>query len=159
MASAPEKEHEWLQQAVGEWDVETEITMEPGQPPIKTKGTEKVRAIGGFWTIAEINGNFMDMTFTGVLTLGYDPEKKKYVGTWIDSMNNYMWKYVGSVDAAGKSLTLETKGPCPKAPGKLFNFKEVIEIKDKDHKVFTSAMQEDDGTWTTIMTAKYQRKK
>src|SRR5687767_11488998 len=49
----PAKEHEWLQQLVGEWDSESEMTMEPGAPPQKFKGTESVRAIGGFWIMAE----------------------------------------------------------------------------------------------------------
>jgi hypothetical protein len=102
----------------------------------------------------------MEMPYAGILTVGYDPEKKSYVGTWVDSMQGYMWKYTGTVDDAGKTLTLETKGPCPKKPpGTLANFKEVLELKDKDHKVFTSSMQEDDGSWTKMVTMNYRRKK
>jgi uncharacterized protein DUF1579 len=98
------------------------------------------------------------MTMTGILTIGYDVEKKSYVGTWIDSHTGYLWKYTGKVDDDGKALTLETRGPCPRKPGTLSNFKEVLERKDKDHKVFTSSMQEDDGTWTKMVVVKYQRK-
>ena len=73
-------------------------------------------------------------------------------------MNNYLWKYEGTVNEEGKTLTLETEGPCPMKPGKLSKFKEVIEFKSKDHKVFTSSMQEDDGKWSTMMTIHYRKK-
>jgi hypothetical protein len=155
----PEQEHEWLQQLAGEWDADAEAFMEPGKPPMKCKGTESIRSIGGFWIVAETKSTMMGMPFTGCLTIGYDPQKERYLGTWIDSMTSYLWKYEGTVDSAGKILTLETEGPCPASPGKLIKFKEVLEIKDKDHKRFTSSMQGEDGKWTTIMTINYRRKK
>jgi hypothetical protein len=155
---APEKEHEWLAQLVGEWNSEGEVQMAPGQPPIKCQGTESVRAIGGFWIIATNNGTFMEMPTTGVLTLGYDPEQKKYVGTWVDSMTSYLWKYEGAVDDSGKILTLLAEGPNPMAPGQTMKFRDMIELKSKDHKVLTSSVQTDDGQWQTFMTMNYRRK-
>jgi hypothetical protein len=154
----PTKEHAWLEQFAGKWDSDSEIYMEPGQPPITAKGEETARMISGFWLMAENTSEVFDTQVTGILTLGYDVEGKSYVGTWIDSMTGYMWKYTGSVDDEGKSITLRTKGPCPKKPGTHANFKEVLELKDKDHKVFTSFMQEDDGSWTKMVTINYRRK-
>jgi hypothetical protein len=73
-------------------------------------------------------------------------------------MTDYMWQYTGSVE--GKKLTLESKGPCPlKPPGTLVNFRETLELKDKDHKVFTSSFQDDDGTWKELVTINSTRKK
>jgi hypothetical protein len=122
----PQKEHEWLKQLVGEWDTEGECVTEPGKPPMKTKGSESTRAIGGFWTLSEHKGDAMGTPFTGILTLGYSAEKKKYVGTWIDSMGSHLWTYEGSLDASGKVLSLETEGPSNEGPGKTCKFKEVI---------------------------------
>ena len=155
----PTKEHAWLEQFAGEWDSESEMYMVPDQPPIKATGEETARMVGGFWLLAENKGKVFEMPMTGILTVGYDAEKKSYVGTWIDSMTGYMWTYKGTVNDKGKALTLETKGPCPKKPGTLSNFKEVLELTDKDHKVFTSSMQEDDGSWTKMVTVNYRRKK
>jgi hypothetical protein len=156
----PVKEHGWLQQFVGEWVTSVEVMMEPGQPPTQGKGEESARMLGGFWLIGEGKGEMEGVqgAMTSLLTLGYDAEKRKYVGTWVDSMNSYLWKYEGSVDASGKVLTLETVGPCPLKPG-LVRFREVTEFRSKDHRVFTSSMQDDDGRWVTLVRADYRRKK
>jgi hypothetical protein len=156
---APQKEHEWLKLLVGEWESESECIAEPGKPPVKAKGTESARSLGGFWVLGEGKSEMGGMKFSNVLTIGYDPEKKKYVGTWVDSLTSVLWKYEGTVDATGKILTLETEGPCPMAPGKISKFKEVIEFKTPDHKVFTSSMQGDDGKWVTFVTVNSKRKK
>jgi hypothetical protein len=55
--------------------------------------------------------------------------------------------------------TMEIEGPCPTAPGKFSAFKDTVEFKSQDHKVFTSSMQGDDGKWTTNMKIEYRRKK
>ena len=155
----PTKEHAWLHQAVGEWDTEGEASMGPDGPKITCKGRETVRAVGKFWTVTENKMTVMEMPMTGIMTLGYDPEKKKYVGTWVDSMTSHLWHYTGTVDAAGKRLTLEAEGPSMAAPGKLAKYRETIEFTDKDHKVFTSSIQDDDGTWVQFMTMKGTRRK
>ena len=154
----PVKEHEWLQQIVGEWDAVVEVKMDPAKPPEKSKGTESGRMIGGFWAVIENRGEMMGAPFTGILTLGFDPDKKKYVGTWVDSMSSYLWRYEGTVDPTGKILTLETEGPSFEAPGKMCKFVESTELKGKDHKVFTSKFEKD-GKWVTAVTIDYTRKK
>jgi hypothetical protein len=156
---AAEKEHEWLKQLAGEWESEAECAIEPGKPPVKVKGTESAHMLGGFWVIGHSKSEIMGMPYTSMMTIGYDPEKKKYVGTWVDSMTSFAWKYEGTLDASGKVLTLNTEGPCPMKPGQLSKFKEVIEIKDKDHKTFSSSMQTEDGKWVTFMTLNSRRKK
>lgn len=158
-AEAPAREHEWLKQLAGEWDSKIEATMEPGKPPLKCEGTEFARAVGGFWIVAEHRNVVMGQPMTGVMTVGYDPEKKKYIGTWVDSGSHHLWRYEGTVDAAGKTLTLEAEGPNPMAQGKMAKFRDSVEVKDKDHKVLRSAIQTDDGKWVTFMTGNYTRKK
>ena len=70
-----------------------------------------------------------------------------------------MWKYVGSVDATGKILTLNAEGPNMHNPTKTAKYKDVFEVKGPDHHVLTSHILGDDGKWTKFMTANYKRKK
>jgi hypothetical protein len=93
------------------------------------------------------------------MTLGYDPQKKRYVGTWIGSMMTHLWVYDGALEAAERVLTLDTEGPDMAAAGKLAKYQDVIEFKSPNHRVLTSHVLGDDGTWHEFMTAHYERKK
>jgi hypothetical protein len=152
----PQKEHEWLKQLEGEWETEAEMVVEAGKPTVKCKGTESIRSLGNFWSVSELKGDFMGTPVTGIMTVGYDPQKKKYVGTWVCSMCDWLCHYEGKVD--GKVLTLETEGPDP-TTGKTVKMRDVIEIKSKDQKVMTSSMLGEDGKWVTFMTMTSRRKK
>lgn len=154
---APEKEHEWLSQFVGEWESNSEATMGPGQPAIKLKGTMQSRKLGGFWVVSELQGDMMGTPMDAIQTIGYDPKSKKYVGTWVDSMMNHMWKYEGTVDSTGKILTLEAKGPNFMVEGKETRFRDAYEFKSADHIVATSSMLGEDGKWVTFMTGNVRR--
>jgi hypothetical protein len=151
----PAKEHEWLKQMEGEWITEAEAIMAPGQPPVKCKGTESVRSLGGIWFVNELKTDMLGSQMIGHMTVGFDTEKKKYVGTWICNMDPEMMTYEGTVD--GKTLSLVTEGKNP-LTGKKCKMKDVIEIKDKDNKVLTSFIQGDDGKWTQFMTMTSKRK-
>ena len=156
----PQKEHAWLQNLVGEWTSEMECVMGPDQPPIKNKGIESVRSIGGLWTMGEGSGEMPDGNkMTSMMTLGYDPQKQRFGGTFIASMMTHMWVYEGTLDAAGKVLTLDTEGPGMSGDGKMMKYKDIITFVDDDHRILTSRVQGDDGQWTEFMTAHYRRKK
>jgi hypothetical protein len=153
----PEKEHQWLKQFVGQWDSESEAKMSPDQPPMKCTGTMSSRMLGGFWLVAELTGEMPGMTVTAIQTIGYDPAKKKYVGTWVDSVTTYMWKYEGTVDDSGKTLVLEAEGPNFMAGDKIMKFRDAYTFKSKDHIVTTSSAQSEDGSWVQFMTGHFRR--
>lgn len=160
MEAEARKEHEWLQKLVGDWTAEMECVMGPDQPPMKSKGTESVRSIGGLWTQGEGSGEAPDGSkVTSVMTLGYDPDKQRFVGSFIASMMTHMWLYEGTLDASGKVLTLDTKGPGMSGGGKMMKYQDVIQIIDDNHRVLTSRVRGDDGQWTQFMTAHYRRTK
>jgi hypothetical protein len=151
------KEHDWLQQFLGDWRCEMTADMGPGQPPAKSEGSESVRAIGGIWIQGEGHGPMPDGGMaTMLLTLGYDPQKQRYVGTWLGSMMTYLWVYEGGVE--GNVLTLDTVGPdMSGTPGKLIRYQDTHEFKSRDHRVLTSRMWRDDGQWLQFMRADYYR--
>jgi hypothetical protein len=159
MQAEPQKEHHWLQKLVGEWTYETAAIVGPDQPPEKSTGTESVRSLGGLWILAEAQGEMPGCgPVTMIITLGYDPEKQRYVGTWIGSMMTYLWMYNGEMDAHERVLTLNSEGPAMSGDGKMAKYKDVIEVKSNDHRVMTSHVLGDDGQWHQFMTVNYRRK-
>ncbi len=160
----PREEHRWLQKLVGEWNTEAECSAGPDDPPMKSRGTESVRSIGGLWIVANGTGEVPGGgTANMILTVGYDPKKKRYTGTWIGSMMTHLWVYDGEVEPDGKTLSLYVKGPKMGEQGFIEGeevmYREQIHFVSDDHRTWTSAMQNDDGSWTTVMTANYHRKK
>lgn len=160
MNTEPQKEHNWLDKFVGEWTYETEAASEPGKPSEKYTGTESVRSLNGIWILCEGKGEVPGGgTSTTMMTLGYDPLKKRYVGTFIGSMMTYLWLYEGDLDPTENALTLEAEGPSFTAEGQMGKYKDVIEFKSDDHRVMTSNFLGDDGNWHEFMRADYRRTK
>ena len=154
----PQKEHQWLQKLVGDWTFESECVMGPDQPPMKSSGTESVRSLGGLWTLGEGRGEMPGGGIgTTLMTLGYDPARKRFVGTFVGSMMTHLWVYDGALDPDGKVLTLDAEGPSFAGDGKLVKYQDIIEFKSDDHRVLSSQMLGDDGKWHRFMTANYRR--
>jgi Protein of unknown function (DUF1579) len=159
MHAEPQKQHQWLDRLIGEWTSETEYTMGSDQPPSKIKGTEVVRSLGGVWIIAEGAGEMPDASSgKTMMTLGFNPQSDRFVGTFIGSMMTHLWIYNGSLDAAQKRLTLETEGP-NFSQGAIAPYKDIIEFVSDDHRIMTSQILMDDGNWNHFMTAHYRRQK
>ncbi|HUL10832.1 MAG TPA: DUF1579 domain-containing protein [Methylococcaceae bacterium] len=160
MNTEPQNEHQWLQKLVGEWTYESECSMGSDKPPEKFKGSESVRSLGDLWVLCEGRGEMPGGGMaTTLMTLGYDPQKQRYVGTWVGSMMTHLWVYDGYLDPEEKVLMLNAEGPSWAEEGKLAKYKDVIEIQSDDHRVLRSHMLGDDGQWHQFMTAHYRRNK
>ncbi len=156
MQAEPQAEHQWLEQLIGEWTYES---RGEGCPDAWT-GTESVRSIGGVWVQCEGRGEMPGGgSATMMITLGYDPLKGRYVGTWIGSMMTYFWVYEGDMDSETNTLTLSAEGPSFTEEGKMGQYRDIIQIKSPDHHVMTSHTLREDGTWHNFMTADYRRVK
>ena len=87
MTAKPVKEHEVLKKFEGEWDSTMKATMEPGKDPMVSKGKESCKLImGGLFLVTSLDAEMMGGKFFGHGILGYDVQKKKYTGSWVDSM-------------------------------------------------------------------------
>ena len=156
--AAPQREHHWLQKLVGEWTYEGECPSEPGQPPMKSLGTESVRSLGGLWIMAEGHGTMPDGSpATTLKTLGFDPRRGRYVGALIGSMMDFMWHLNGALDAAERELVLDADGPSMADPTQTTKYRDAIEFVSDDHRIVTSQVLGDDGTWQRYLTAHYRR--
>lgn len=155
----PLKEHDWLQKLVGDWTFETECSMGPDKPPETFAGRDSVRSLGGLWVLCEGSGEMPGGgTSTNIMTLGYDPAKQRFVGTFIASVMTHLWLYEGTLDAAGKVLTLEAEGPSFAGDGATAKYHDIIEWIDDNHRTLSSKVLGPDGTWTQFMTGHYRRK-
>lgn len=155
----PTPEHEWLQRLVGEWSFESECNMGPDQPPMKSSGRESVRSLGGLWTLGEgVSEMPSGGEWRSIMTLGYDPQSKRFVGTFVGSVMTHLWPYNGTLDAARRVLTLDSEGPSFADDGTMAKYQDIIEFVSNDHRTLSSQYLGPDGKWVPFMKAHYRRK-
>ncbi len=154
----PGPEHAKLKEMAGAWTAVVKCTFEPGKPAQESKGESTGKLdVGGFFLITEFKATILGMPFHGRGITGYDPFKKKYVGTWIDSMSPGIFRSEGSFDKSGKILTEMMEGPNEK--GKTMKMRIVTEMKDADHMLFQMYAQGENGKENLMMEIAYTRKK
>jgi len=78
----------------------------------------------------------MGMPMTGMGVTGYDNFDKKYVSFWIDNLSTAMYLSEGSIDPAGKVLSLYGKMDEPMTGEHDKNVKYVSRVVDPDKFVF-----------------------
>jgi len=152
----PGPEHEVLKNDVGTWDATVEM-IGPGGPPATSKGVETNTMLGGLWLVTDFKSEMMNQPFQGHGIEGYDPLKKKYVGTWVDSMTSGLSLTESSYDAAKKTMTGWIEGPDPS--GKITKMRAVTEWKDPDTRVFTIYGTGPDGKEAPGLRITYKRRK
>ena len=160
MKTEPQKEHRWLDQLLGEWTVTSDMPTEPGKDDGDLDWIERVRSLHGLWVVAEGEGEMPGGgAATTMMTLGYDPRRQRFVGTWVGSMMTHMWVYEGTLDESGKVLTLDCEGIDFETEGRMTRYQDIISIKDADHRQLTARMLAADGTWKHVMQADYRRRR
>lgn len=153
----PRAEHRWLQRLVGTWSVDVQMDLGPDTPPMTSTGRETVRSFGELWTIGEgVNESPLGAS-ESIMTLGYDPERGRFVGTFIGSTMTHLWPYDGALDPSGKVLTLDSVGPSFASDGTMAKYQDIIEFLDEDHRTLSARVQGPDGSWTPFMKAQYRR--
>jgi hypothetical protein len=153
----PGPEHAVLKDSAGSWDATVESFAAPGQPPMLAKGIETGAMVGGFWLVSDFKSEVMGQPFLGRSTLGFDPVKKKYVSTWIDSMTPSLSVGESDYDAATKTFTGWTDGIDHR--GRPTRFKTVTVFKDPATRISTMSMKGPDGKEMTVMRITYTREK
>ena len=158
MGTKPVKEHEWLQQFVGNWSIETVMNMGPDQPEMRSHGTESVKSLGGLWAFGQGKGEMPGGASMEICwTLGYDVSFKEYRGCWFASMSSHLWKQTGTLSDNGKTMTLDCVGPSMTKDGETANYRDVIELIDDNHRTLTSYGEGESGEWHSYMKATYTR--
>lgn len=153
------KEHQWLQKLVGEWEYEFSEPARPGEQAALGKGTETVRSLMGTWVVGEGRGSMgCNEDSITQITLGYDPNKGRFVGSWVGSMMTHLWIYEGDLDPTGKILTLHSTGPSFHVPNTTSPYRDIIEFVTDDLRLLRSETPDEQGQWKEFMRLPYRRK-
>lgn len=146
----PTEQHRQLLSGVGAWEgTLTSYMTDPPAAPVAAR--ETVEAVGGFWIQSRFECQFMGMPYVGTGCVGYDAAKKKYIGTWVDSMSSHLALMEGEVDPATKALVLRWESP--DETGKLARHRSES-VETADGRTMTFYMGEGAGTKSMVIEMK-----
>ena len=157
----PAPEHQILQRDVGTWEATLQFWIgadgkaDPTAEPQTSTGTEVNRMLGPFWLLSEFKGEFGGLPFEGHSINGFDPQTKKFTGTWIDSMTPNPMRMSGTFDAKTQTLTSTSRGigmDGQPATGK------VVVVYDGDQSRRMTMFENIDGKEVKSMEIIYKRK-
>jgi hypothetical protein len=152
----PGPEHKVLEMDAGTWEATVEMFM-PGAPPMVSKGTEtNTMGCGGLCLISDFKSVMAGSPFHGHGTSTWDPAKKKYVGSWTDSMSAGISLGESTYDPATKTATGWMEGP--DVTGKVVKSRSVVEYKDANTRVMQMFTTGPDGKEVPMMKISYTRK-
>jgi hypothetical protein len=150
----PGPEHAMLAKDAGTWDATVTDYMS-GKPAV-SKGVDVRRMVGALWEVVDTTSEMGGKPFFGHGITGYDQDKKKFVGTWVDSMGTAISPWEGTYDAATKKLT----GTMTMSMGGTqMTATLVTEYKDDNTQTFTVSSPGPDGKPMTGLVIEYKRRK
>ena len=154
----PGPEHAVMKEELGTWDASVEMMMPgaPATPP--SKGVEvNVLSCSGLCLVTDFKGTLMGMPFEGHGVSTWDPAKKKYIGSWSDSMAAGLATSEATWDAAKKTMngTMEA----PDGTGGTAKMRSTVEYTADGTRVFSMFMAGPDGKEMPTMRITYTRRK
>ena len=156
--NAPNENHEFLKNFVGEWVITTTAWMQPGAEPISTVGTAKAEMIiGGRFLKFDFRGAMFGQPFEGILIMGYDNYQKKNISFWIDSSSTAFYLTEGSREEGTKKI-VETGVWQDPMGGEDMNVRNTTTLVSKDEYKFEMIMILPDGTEFKSMEYRAKRK-
>ena len=156
-APQPGPEHAIFKEVAGTWDAKIEAWMGPGEPNVSVGTEVNEVSCGGLCVVTHFKSTMMNAPFEGRGTETYDVAKKKYVGSWVDSMSAGMNISESTHDPKTKTMTGWMEGP--DMTGKISKMKSVSTMKDPNTRVFSMFNVGPDGKETLGMRITYTRKK
>src|SRR5262245_5527764 len=99
-----------MKRDVGAWNVVIKMFGDPSGAPAVSKGTETNAMLGDVWLIGQFKGEVMGMNYEGLRQTGFDPEKKTFVASWVDSTSPYVTRMEGSWNEKTQTMTLAGTG-------------------------------------------------
>jgi hypothetical protein len=155
----PGPHHELFKMDAGTWNATVEMTPGPGAPPMTSKGIEvNTISCGGLCLITTFKGEAgPGVPFEGHGIGTWDAAKKKYVGSWTDSMSQGIAHGEGTFNEATKEFTGSMEGP--DMTGKVVKMRSIVQYKPDGSRVMTSYGPGPDGKEVQMMRITYTRQK
>ncbi|MHC4224108.1 MAG: DUF1579 family protein [Planctomycetota bacterium] len=136
--ATPGEHHQELARFIGKWTVDSKMFMQPGVPPMTSKGSAEFKwLMPNRWLAQEYTGSMMGMPYTGFGITGWDNYKKKQVQVWVDTLSTDM--------KAAEGVVVDPKGQVQVLYGTMDEYltgehdkivKYVTRIIDQDKFVF-----------------------
>ncbi len=159
-AMTPGTKHEWLKEFVGTWQASSRFWMEPGKPPMKSKGVSVQKMVlGGRYLQQQYKGEMPPMgTFYGLGYTGYDNTSKYFVGTWMDSFGTGIIHMTGvpGDDPRTMTMTASFLAPGKQKPTQVRSVTKVIDPKKHVFEWFERDSSK--AKWHRTMEIVYTRK-
>jgi hypothetical protein len=154
----PTAHHLAMKDQAGTWTAVAKMYLEPGKPPLISKGTEtNLLVAGNLWLKSELRADMMGQVFEGHGLFGYDTQLKAHVGTWVDCSGTWMAVTRGTCTKDCQEQTLYFDGY--DETGKPAAFKEVHTQVDRDHRSLVMFTKAKDGSFVRMMEMEYVRAK
>jgi len=158
-AAKPGAPHAMIAKGAGQWNCTIKAWMDPSAEPMTSKGTEQSEMIfGGRYLRSHFQGTMMDRPYEGMGTLGYDNAKKKYVGTWFDSMGTGIMAFEGDYNEQSKEMVCHGSYVDPLS-GKETHTKLVTRFVSDDEHLFEMWGPDPTGRDVKWMEITYKRAK
>ena len=158
-AATPGPQHQAMAAEAGAWDLAIKSWMEPGAPPMESKGSAtREMILGGRVLVEEVTSEMMGMPFTGQGMRGFDNVTGKYWGTWIDSMGTGLMVSEGTCNEQQKTcaFTGSWNDPVTKKPVKA---RMNTKMTSPTVEVFEMYAPGPDGKEMKMMEITYTKKK
>ncbi len=147
----PTQEHAHILSGVGTWEG-TLTNFVPGMPTDPVPAKETIVGIGDLWTQSTFECEFMGMPYKGTGCIGFDPDKKKFIGTWIDNTSTHLAIMEGEIDKSGKKLIMRWQAPDMMTGAMAPHRYEAVHSKDAMTSTFY--MGEGEGMKTMVIDMK-----
>lgn len=149
--------HDWLQTLVGTWDLTHDCLMSPDSEPSQTRGRMTGKSLGGIWVILESQGRWEEHgDWRSLITLGYDPVQRRYLGAFVSSLMTHHWVYHDIQHTSDSLVTLKVNGPTADGSGTT-TYMDTVQIVNQDHWLLTSKVLCPDGSWFQFMSGTHYR--
>jgi hypothetical protein len=146
-----------LAKNAGKWKCTVKSWMDPNGEPMVSEGSEEAEMMfGGRYLRSHFKGSMMGRPFEGLGMLAYDNGKKKYVGTWLDSMSTGIMSYEGDYDAQKKEIVCHGEFVDPLS-GAVQKSRLVTRLVSDDQHVFEMWGPDPSGKDTKWMEITYNR--